>query len=153
VNREELTAIADTVIINWGIDLGGDRRKAFYRTWWRYLGDLEMTSTQLAVDSLVLADKPFAPRAGTIRRMVLAELLSDVMTMDLAWAQAATRIKSVEQGTWSDVSPMVAQAMAEAGLTGTGKQDQEAFIRAWRRVVETFELERLGIPAEDTDIS
>lgn len=152
MTKEELQSIAEAVIINWNLDLGGEPRKAFYRTWWRYLGDLDATAVQAAVDAAVLADKPFAPRAGTIRRAVLAELLMDVPTMEQAWGQVVDRIRSVEQGLWTEVSPMVAKALAEAGhIGGTGRDDREAFTRAWRRVVEELELERLGLPAESVD--
>jgi hypothetical protein len=148
VTREELTHIADAVLVNWNMDLGGDRRKAFYRTWWRYLGDLDVDVTQTAVDAAVLADKPFAPRAGTIRRAVLSHLLTDVPTLEQAWSQAQTRIHEVQQGMWTDsISPMVGKALAESGIHGTNKDDHEAFTRAWRRVVDELELERLGLPA------
>lgn len=150
MTRDELTAIADAVMINWGIDLGGDRRKAFYRTWWRYLGDLDSTSVQGALDRLILADKPFAPRAGTIRRMVMSDLLSDVLTVDLAWAQAVERIRAVQQGTWTTVAPLVGLAMERSAVNSNSKDDREAFVRAWRTVVEEFELEVLGIPPEGT---
>jgi hypothetical protein len=148
VTREELTAIADVVITNWNLGLGGDRRKEFYRAWWRYLADLDVTETQKAIDACVLADKPFPPRAGTIRRMVLVESLSDIPTMELAWAAATNRIRSIEQGTWFDVPPLVAKALTEAHISGTSREDRESFIRAWRRVVEELELERLGLPEE-----
>jgi hypothetical protein len=40
--------------------------------------------------------------------------------------------------------------MAEAAINGTSKDDHEAFTRAWRRVVEEFELEVLGLPGEES---
>jgi hypothetical protein len=146
VTREELTAIAGSVIVNWGLELNSERRKDFYRTWWRYLGDLDAVAVRTAVDATILADKPFAPRAGTIRRMVFAEQLADVITADAAWAQAVDRIRAVQQGTWTDLAPLVARALAESGVHGTSRDDHEAFVRAWRRVVEELELERLALP-------
>ena len=111
---EELVTVADCVIANWNLSLGGDRRKAFYKMWWRYLGDLNYTEVQSAIDALVLADKPFAPRVGTVRRMVLAEFLTDAITVEQAWVQAKDRILAVQQGTWTDVAPLVGKALAEA---------------------------------------
>ena len=147
MTKEELQSLADDVINNWNLDLGGDRRKAFYRTWWRYLGDLDLETAQSAVDGFVLADRPFPPRAGSIRRAAFAAELTDIPTLEAAWAQAQARIHAVQQGIWSDVSPMVAEALHEAGIHGTSRDDHEAFTRAWRRVVEQIELERLGLPA------
>lgn len=146
MTKEELQDLADQVIANWNLALGGEPRKAFYRTWFRYLGDLEAPAVQAVIDGLVVADKPFPPRAGTVRRTVLADALTDVPTLEHAWAQAVGRLRAVEQGTWTEVSPLVGQALAEAGLTGTTRDDREAFTRAWRRVVEALELERLGLP-------
>lgn len=150
MTKEELQEIADNIIANWNISLTAEQRKVFYRTWWRYLGDLGAAESRAAVDSFILSDRPFPPRAGTVRRTVLAEALSDVPTVDLAWAQASERIRAVSQGTWSPVGPLVAKAMAESAIHGTSKDDHEAFTRAWRRVVEEFELEALGLPAEES---
>jgi len=146
VTKEELQSLADQVIVNWNLEVGGDRRRAFMRTWFRFLGDLDHEATQQAIDDLILADKPFPPRAGTVRRMVLAERLCDVPTVDAAWAQAQARIHAVQQGIWSDVSPLVGEALAAAQIHGTSRDDHEAFVRAWRQVVERLELERLGLP-------
>lgn len=146
MTKEQLTEIAESVILNWNLDLGGERRKAFFRTWWRYLGDLDATSVQGAVDALVLADRPYAPRAGTVRRMVFADALADIPTLELAWAQACERITAVQQGTWSPVAGIVGEALAASGVTGTSRDDRDAFTRAWRRTVEELELERLGLP-------
>jgi len=151
VTREELVTVADCVIANWNLSLGGDRRKAFYKMWWRYLGDLNYTEVQSAIDALVLADKPFAPRVGTVRRMVLAEFLTDAITVEQAWVQAKDRILAVQQGTWTDVAPLVGKALAESGIHGTSRDDHEAFTRAWRRVIEEFELETLGLPVEPSE--
>lgn len=148
MTKEELQAIADDVISNWNLELTEMRRRAFYRAWWRYLGDLNADEARAAVDAAVLADKPFAPRAGTIRRTVLADLLSDVPTVDLAWAQARDRIVAVQQGTWAPVAPLVGKALAEAAVHGTSRDDHEAFVRAWRRVVEEYELSVIGLPAD-----
>lgn len=148
MTKEELVEIADLVIGNWNLNLGGDRRKAFYKMWWRYLGDLDTVAVQQAIDGLILADKPFAPRVGTVRRIVLADFLSDVVTLEQAWSQAKDRITAVQQGTWTDVAPLVGKALAESGIHGTSRDDHEAFTRAWRRVIEEFELETLGLPID-----
>ena len=150
MTKEELQDIADTIVANWNINLTPEARKNFYRTWWRYLGDLNAGESRAAVDTFILADRPFPPRAGTVRRTVLAEALSDVLTLELAWAQASERIRAVAQGTWTPVAPLVGKAMAEAAINGTSKDDHEAFTRAWRRVVEEFELEVLGLPGEES---
>jgi hypothetical protein len=150
VTKEELQEIADSVIANWNMNLTPEGRKNFYRTWWRYVGDLNCEESRAAVDAFILSDRPFPPRAGTVRRTVLAEALSDVLTLELAWAQASERIRAVQQGTWSPVAPLVGKAMAEAAIHGTSKDDHEAFTRAWRRVVEEFELEVLGLPDEES---
>lgn len=150
MTKEELQEIVDSIASNWNMNLTPEGRKNLYRTWWRFIGDLNYEESRAAVDAFVLADRPFPPRAGTVRRCVLAEALSDVLTLDLAWAQAVERIRAVQQGTWSPVAPLVAKAMAEAAMHGTSKDDHEAFTRAWRRVVEEFELEVLGLPDEES---
>lgn len=148
MTKEELQDIADNIVANWNMNLTPEARKNFYRTWWRYLGDLDTPEVRAAVDAAVVADKPFAPRAGTIRRTVLAHLLTDVPTVDIAWAQARERIAAVQQGTWSSVAPLVGKALAEAAIHGTSRDDHEAFVRAWRRVVEEYELSVIGLPVE-----
>jgi hypothetical protein len=150
VTKEELQSIAEAVIVNWGLDLGGEPRKAFLRTWWRYLGDLNADAVQRAVDAAIIADKPFPPRAGGIRRTVLANLLTDVLTLEQAWGQVVDRVRAVEQGLWTEVSPLVAKALGEGHISGTSRDDREAFTRAWRRVVDELELDRLGLPAEES---
>ena len=95
MTREELVTVADCVIANWNLSLGGDRRKAFYKMWWRYLGDLNYTEVQSAIDALVLADKPFAPRVGTVRRMVLAEFDYDLAPRETFPFDATTLVFKV----------------------------------------------------------
>ena len=148
ITKAELQDLADDVILNWNLDLGGDRRKAFYRTWYRYMQDLEYVEVRKAIDELIITDKPFPPRAGTVRRMVRSGALIGAVTVDQAWAQAKDRIGAVQQGTWTEVAPLVGQALLESGIKGVSREDHEAFTRAWRKVVEEFELRILGLPPE-----
>lgn len=151
ISKIELQEVADDVILNWNINVGGERRKAFYRLWYRYLRDLPVEEVRSVIDGLILADKPFPPRVGEVRRAVMIEALSDTMTLEAAWIQAKDRIEAVQHGTWEEVSPLVGKALAESGARGTGREDHEAFTRAWRRVVEEYEIDILKIADEDAD--
>lgn len=147
MTKEELTAIADVVMVNWNLNLAGDRRAAFYRTWWRYLRDLDGVTCRAAVDRWVLDDKPFPPRAGTIRREVLLPASEELATLDQAWSQAQARLRAVAQGSWSECSPLVAEALKRSGA----KDDEQAFTRAWREVVTEVEARFLELPPSDDD--
>lgn len=151
MTKEELQTLTDLIVTNWNLEVAGDRRRAFNRTWFRYLRDLPLADVQPAVDAAILADKPFPPRAGTIRRTVLADRLCDIPTVDAAWSQVVDRIRAAEQGTWTEVSPIVGQVMERAGLHGLSRDDREAFTRAWRQRIEELELERLALPDEEID--
>jgi hypothetical protein len=64
VTKEELQDIADTIVANWNINLTPEARKNFYRTWWRYLGDLNAGESRAAVDTFILADRPLPGLSG-----------------------------------------------------------------------------------------
>jgi hypothetical protein len=147
VTKEELTAIADVVLVNWNLNLAGDRRAAFYRTWWRYLRDLDGVTCRAAVDRWVLDDKPFPPRAGTIRREVLLPASEELATLEQAWSQAQARLRAVRQGTWTECSPLVLEALRRCGA----QEDEQAFTRAWRDVVAEVEARFLALPDDDGD--
>lgn len=149
VTKEELTAIADVIITNWNVQVAGERRKAFYRTWWRYLRDLDGVTCRAVVDRWVLDDKPFPPRAGTVRREVLLPASSEIATLEQAWGQAQARLRAVQQGTWTECSPLVLEALRRAGA----RSDEQAFTRAWRDVVAEYEQAFLALPSDDDEFA
>lgn len=133
VTRDELREVADTVISAWMLNMTPEQRKGFYRTWWRYLYDLDVAAVFGVVDELVLANRRDAPRPGAVRLQVLS---SGHLSADEAWGLVQERLRCLETGAEGpSIPPTVSAAMRAVGLNGRSKPDGFAFREAYKESV------------------
>lgn len=152
MTREELTSIVDTMVAAWQVDIAD--RKTLYRTWWRYLADVDYVYALAALDARVVAGDRWAPRVGEIRRAAID--LRDGGTAEwpdgeIAWQFAEDRLRDVNSGNeprqrGAALDEALARAMRAAG-TSDGYHRQ-AFLRAWEAETRTFEQQRYGLPLD-----
>lgn len=152
MNRKELTAIVDTMVSAWQVEVSD--RKSLYRTWWRYLSDVPFDAGLAALDARVVAGDRWAPRVGELRRDALDRTLPSVIWPDpeIAWQAAETRLQDANSGVQprsrfsEEVEASLSRAMRAAG-TRDGFHKQ-AFLAAWTVETRTFEEQRYGLPVD-----
>lgn len=152
MDRKELSAIVDTVVAAWQVDIAD--RKTMYRTWFRYLSDLDFEMVLAAVDAKVVAGERWAPRVGEIRRDAIDRLHGQSRWPDAetAWQFVEDRLEAANSGFTaaphgdSEVDEAIGRAMRTCG-TRNGFHKQ-AFIRAWNNETVLFEQTRYGLAAD-----
>lgn len=144
MTRAELVKIVDLVAAAWNQNHGDNERARTVRAWWRYLQDLHYGDVLNVVDRLVVLGG-WPPKVGEVRRKVLDTVEPyDAPTVHEAWAQAADRVRAVEQGTeWPMVHPLVLDALQRHG---GGRLDEVGFRRVYEQVLAEADEARL-LPA------
>lgn len=154
MQKAELTALVDAACANWGSPVGD--KTQLYRTWWRYLSDVEYQAALSALDDFVIAGQRFMPRVGEIRRSALNSTNGWYELPDLegAWALAASRWSAVDMGVEpvftgnADLDALIGDAMRQAGAV-----DKRAFSEAWNHVRAVAEQSRYQLPEEAPGLS
>ena len=149
MQKPELTTIVDAVCSNWNRD--DENKINLYRTWWRYLSDLDYEATLKVIDGLIVSGSPWMPRVGDVRRAVI-DATSGVPALphdEVAWSHAEARWNAAALGVEPEVtgSPATNEAISKA-MRLAGRPDRRAFIEAWEQVRAEVEADRYGIPDE-----
>lgn len=149
MQKPELTALVDTVCSNWNRD--DENKINLYRTWWRYLSDLDYDATLKVVDGLIVSGTPWMPRVGDVRRAVI-DLTSEAPPLpqdEVAWSHAEARWNAVALGVEPPItgSPATDEAIGSA-MRLAGRPDRRAFIEAWEQVRSEIDADRYGIPEQ-----
>lgn len=147
MQKTELTAIVDTVCSNW---VNGETDKiTMYRTWWRYLSDLDYQRTLKVIDEIIISGQRWIPRVGDVRRQVIdaTEHHEAFPSPEVAWGYAESRWNAVALGTEppSSGSPAIDSAIGEA-MRKSGHAERRAFISAWEKIQLEIEMERYALP-------
>jgi hypothetical protein len=149
VTREELSTIVDTMVAAWQVDIAD--RKTLYRTWWRYLADVDYDHALAALDARVVAGDRWAPRVGELRRFAIDRALGPVDWPDpeIAWQFAEDRLRDANSGNQPrSRGPVLDQAIT-AAMRAAGTSDgfhKHAFLKAWEAESHRFEQARYGLP-------
>lgn len=153
MQKAELTAIVDLVCSNWGSPDGG--KVPLYRTWWRYLSDVEYSDVLTVIDNMIIENVRWMPRVGEVRRLAIdnANGFSHYPDGERAWFLAAQRWEAVAMGIDppgsgdEKIDELVGIAMREAGTP-----EKRAFISAWTNVLRSDELKRYAIPEDAPEV-
>jgi hypothetical protein len=147
LQKTELTSIVDTVCSNW--TSAETDKVTLYRTWWRYLSDLEYQQTLKIIDELIISGQRWIPRVGDVRRLVMnaSARYESLPSSDIAWGYAESRWNAVALGTEppSSGSPATDSAIGEA-MRQSGHPERRAFIASWETVRSSIEMERYALP-------
>jgi hypothetical protein len=148
MDRKQLATIVDTVLAAWQVDTRDV--KTVYRTWHRYLADVDFAAALAAVDAAVVTGERWAPRVGEIRRAAIdaTDPAPAWPTADAAWAIAEARLRAVHSGVSMPshgevVDAAVARAMAAAVTTDSFHR--QAFFDAWAVETRAREIARYGL--------
>lgn len=151
MNRTELTAIVDTMVAAWQVEIAD--RKTLYRTWWRYLADIEYAAALAALDARVVAGDRWAPRVGEIRRAAIDVMIGAVEWPDgeIAWQYAEDRLRDANSGFAPRSRGVSLDEAITAAMRAAGTVDgfhKQAFLKAWDTQTATFEQTRYGLPVD-----
>ena len=151
MTRDDTVALVERIWATWGVDLPQAIRKQTYDAWHRIVHDLDPNDCARVLDEIVIEDRPWPPRPGTLRRRVIDAGDGDVLPSAAeAWAQLLSRADAVAHGT--DVEPLhptVAVVAAKMGVSPGHllhtNGDRELFMRRYDEVVAERNAARYGI--------
>jgi hypothetical protein len=151
MNREDTVALVERIWATWGVDLPQAIRKQTYDAWHRVIHDLDSSDCARALDDIVIEDRPWPPRPGTLRRHVIDANDPDrPPTAAEAWAQLMNRADAINHGT--DVEPLHSLVAMVAAKLGVSQQhllhtngDRELFMRKYEETLVARNASRYGI--------
>lgn len=141
VTGEELLKLVDLACGLWNLDATKQRKTEMREAWKLMLHDLDFAACRKALTDLAVIET-FMPRAGQIRRTVLAPKEPFPTPLE-AWLQFQSLLKSVTSGTYntepvhSAVQETVKRLNGGYGLYTNG--DREAFIDVYKKVISEIE--------------
>lgn len=151
MNREDTVALVERVWATWGVDLPQAIRKQAYDAWHRVIHDLDPNDCARALDAIVIEDRPWPPRPGTLRRRVvdLADPDAPPTAME-AWTQLQARADGLRDGgDFEPLHPLVAVVAAKLGVTAQHllhtNGDRELFLRKYDEVLAERNASRYGL--------
>lgn len=153
MQKPELSALVDAVMATWGTD--STDKLAMYRTWWRYLSDLDARDVTAVIDQAVLAGERWMPRVGDVRQAAMdrASGKAPLPDAERAWALAASRFSATDMGTDAassgddELDELIGEAMRRAGGA-----DKRAFVEAWAGVRAEAVADRYALPEDAPEL-
>ena len=150
MNKEEIVKIVDRVCSAWNQMPAMQSKKEMYETWYHVLKELAALDVLRVIDDLIVEDERFMPRAGTVRKRVLATKVGAPLEPIIAWQQFRSIAESAVAGVeMLDMHPLIKVTLARLGGTSAfalhTNGDREAFLTIYRSVVAEWEREHYGI--------
>ena len=151
MNRDDTVALVERVWATWSVDLPMALRKHAYDAWYRVVHDLDASDCARALDDIVIEDRPWPPRPGTVRRRVIDLTDPDGPPSPTeAWAQLQGRADALRNGEdFTPLHPTVALVAAKLGVTAQHllhtNGDRDLFIRKYEETVAAKNAGRYGI--------
>ena len=151
--KPELSALVDSVMATWGTE--STDKLVMYRTWWRYLSDVDAADVTAVIDQRVLAGERWMPRVGDVRQAAMdrASGKAPLPDAERTWALAAARFSATDMGTDAassgddELDEMIGEAMRRAGGS-----DKRAFAEAWAGVREEAIAIRYALPEDAPEL-
>lgn len=152
MNKQETVTIVERIWSTWNLDFPAATRKAAYGDWYRLMIDLDFEECAAALDEIIIEDKPFPPRPGTLRRRVINARGGDGDPPSAADAWACYRRNVVAAANGEPIQPLHPLVVkAIQGLSqGTGYQlntngDRQFFFNLYGEIVAGYEAEKYRV--------
>lgn len=152
MTRSEVASLVDRIWATWSIDQSMNARKAAYEAWFRLMEDLDEVAVNEALDELVIEDKPWAPRPGTLRKKVIDRTDPDgaAPSPSEAWSQLrANTVAATNGGEVKPLHPLVRLTVQKLGTSSEhalySNGDREMFIKAYEAQMNLAEADRYKI--------
>lgn len=151
MTRDDTVALVERIWATWNVELPQAIRKQAYDAWHRVIHDLDPNDCAKALDDIVIEDRPWPPRPGTLRRRVVDANDPDAPpSATEAWAQLLARADALRDGAdFEPLHPTVALVAAKLGVTAQHllhtNGDRDLFIRKYEEVVAAHNAARYGM--------
>jgi len=152
MDKQQTVTLLERIWAVWNLDFPAATRKAAYESWYRVLVDLDYEECVDALDEIIVEDKPFPPRPGTLRRRVIDARHSDGRPPSAADAWSRYRRNAIAAANGEAIEPLpplVAQAIK--GLSqGSGHElhtngDRQLFVQIYENILASYEADRYRV--------
>jgi hypothetical protein len=137
MTKNDTVSIVERIWATWGIDLPQAIRKQTYEAWHRIIHDLEAVDCNRALDEIVIEDRPWPPRPGTLRRRVIdGNNPNPAPSAIEAWSQLRQRADAMNHGEDGvPLHPLVAAVAKSLGASQSHSLytngDRDLFMRRY----------------------
>lgn len=150
MDRKQLVAIADTVRSGWNLDVGD--LKLMYRTWWRYLHDLEFEAVLATVDQSITSGEKWPPKVGELRRRSIDAGRAHWPSAEQAWVLVEGRLAAANTGLPTPTSddPEIDMTVGTAMRTAKTQDgfQKVSFVQAWNEATKERDFRVYGLPGD-----
>lgn len=151
MNKTETVTIVDRVLSTWSVEISLSQKKETYESWYRVIQDLEFDQVAEALDLIIIEDKPWPPRPGTVRRRTIDLFNPEPAPPEgaQAWADYRTNVTAANNGEdFKPLHPLIRETVKRSGaetqvLHTNG--DREIFLKIYETVLSEAELHRYRI--------
>ena len=151
MTKNEVVLLVDRILSTWTVEISLTQRKTTYESWYRVVKDLDFEQTLEALDLIIIEDKPWAPRPGTLRRRTIDMFSPEPSPPEGPEAWAGYRANAVAASNGEDFTPLHSLVQETIRRSGGGTQvlhtngDREMFLNIYEIVRSEAELDRYRI--------
>lgn len=152
MTKAEVVALVDRIWATWNLDQPLAARKTAYEAWFRLVHDLDAEACEAALDEIVIADRPWPPRPGALRRLVIDRGSPTEVPPSPAeaWSQLrANEVAAMSGGEVHPVHPLVRATILQLGITAeyglSTNGDREMFMKAYETQMNLAAAKRYGL--------
>ena len=151
MTKNEVVLLVDRILSTWTVEISLNQRKTTYESWYRVVKDLDFEQTLEALDLIIIEDKPWAPRPGTLRRRTIDMFSPEPSPPEGPEAWAGYRANAVAASNGEDFTPLHSLVQETIRRSGGGTQvlhtngDREMFLKIYEIVRSEAELDRYRI--------
>lgn len=152
MTKKEIVLLVDRVLSTWTVEISLAQRRTTYESWHRIVEDLDYEECSTILDQIIIEDKPWPPRPGTLRRRVIDAFHTNDPPPPSplqAWAEYRRNVTSATNG--GNFEPLHPLVQATVKLAGAETQvlhtngDREIFTKIYEEVLAEAEAERYGL--------
>lgn len=151
MTKAEVVALVDRIFSTWSVEISMAQRKSTYESWYRIVRDLDFGQVSDVLDLIIIEDKPWPPRPGTVRRRTIDHFSKDPLPPEgpQAWAEYRASVTAANNGeNFRPLHPLIRETLRRSGadtqvLHTNG--DREIFLKIYETVLSESELERYRI--------
>ena len=151
MTKNEVVLLVDRILSTWAVDISMNQKKTTYESWYRIVKDLDFEQVSEVLDLIIIEDKPWAPRPGTVRRRTINHFSEEPVPPEgpQAWADYRASVVAANNGEhFRPLHPLIRETIHRSGADSQvlhTNGDREIFLKIYETVLSEAELQRYRI--------